>query len=386
MRARILLPLLFVATPFGVACGDDTAPFDGGVSMDGAVFDGGVDAPMDGGPDSNVPTEGAEAHLYIDQDTDDRTRRFDGWEDGDMAVAGAEVRLLGSDMVATTDMDGFARFPEASGTFLVDTGSENATTHNAAPHLMAAAAEGAVKVTIFGDSLPVWGPEPRFGEVFASHLREVTDVTLANVAVSGSTSDGWEEEGGGLWHRVEAEIEGTDLFVVSLGGNDFVAYINNLFTTGGMNAVFDALGGGARMEAQRILERVLGIVASIRMRNPDADFAYILFPDYPTSANWRSLLASVLDAGVVPVAVDTIRTEFAAIIREVLDRLQDESIIVTDLYRLTKEESVDPLLLDEVHFTQYGHQRVGEELFLSVGGVVVGDPTLHQRVVVGRAP
>lgn len=381
MRAFYLLSVLGL-----VACTESMEPPD---SMDAGVMDSATDAalidvgPRDVGPDP----EGLFVRVYTDEGADDRTRRRNGFDVDDTPRAGANVRAIGATTTeATTDESGVARFDElASGTYLFDAFSESgetlATTHNVAPHTVAAVDRGALRMVTFGDSLPVFGGVPRFDAVLASHLNMITDVESTNIAVSGSTTREWGV-GDAFYGTLEGEIEGTDLFVVSLGGNDFLAYVQNLFATGGMQALIDALSGEAQAEALAILERVLVIVESVRAVNADADFVFLLYPNYPDSDNWQRLIRNAAGT-LADAAITLIQNEFATIMRVLGDRLANEEMIVVDLYRQTLAEDINPFLVDELHFTTFGHQRVAEEIFLSLGGVVVGSPELEQPYEVG---
>ena len=353
--------------------------------MDGGTLDAVADSASDAGPfDVGPNPEGMFVRVYTDEGADDRTRRRDGFDPDDTPRAGHSVRAIGASgtVEAVTGDDGIARFDDlATGTYLFDVGEPSATTHNVSPQLVAAVDGGSLRMVTFGDSLPVFGGRPRFDAVLASRLDMITDVESVNIAVSGSTTRDWGV--GDIYHdELQSEVEGTDLFVVSLGGNDFLYYVQDLFENGGMQALIDALGGEAREEALAILERVLAIVESIRAVNADADFVFLLYPDYPASNNWQSLIRA--NAGsLADAAISLIQNEFATIMRVLSDRLADEELVAVDLYRQTMTEDINPFLVDELHFTEYGHQRVADEIFLSLGGVAVGRVELEQSYEVG---
>lgn len=370
-----------------LGCGDDAAfiPFDGGptdAGMDAAPFDASADAQVD----STVASDEVAARLYQDEGGDDRTRRLNGFDPEDSPVVGANVRLHGNGAPqdALTDADGFVRFSGlAPGSYYLDVGQDEATSHNVAPQVASAVDAGAIKITTFGDSLPVFGGVPRFDAVLSSHFDALAAVDGVNLAVAGSTSLQWGA-GTRFFDALEPEIAGTDLFVVSLGGNDFVAYIQGLFAMGGMDAVLGALDGAARDEALNILERVIAIIDSIRAQNAEADFVFLLYPDYPSSTFWQNLIISAVGPSLADGARLLIMNEYASIQRALLERLRDEDIVLVDLYRQTIAEPIDPFVIDEVHFTAFGHQRVGEEIFLSLGGTIVGaEPSLQAVYEVG---
>lgn len=356
-------------------------------SLDAGALDGAVDAmPVDASETDVGPApEGLFVRVYTDEGQNNRTRRRFGFNASeDTPLAGQSVRAISmdGDTEAVTGPDGIARFDDlATGTYLFDSGETSATTHNVAPHLVEAVDGGSLRMVTFGDSLPVFGGRPRFDAVLASRLNMITDVESTNIAVSGSTSLEWGV-GARYYERLQDEIAGTDLFVVSLGGNDFLAYVQNLFVTGGMQALLDALGGEAEEEALAIMERVLAIVESVRAVNADADFVFLLYPDYPASNNWQSLIRA--NAGsLADAAIALIQNEFASIMRALAERLVGEELVAVDLYSQTMAEDIDPFLVDELHFTEFGHRRVAEEIFLSLGGVTVGNPELEQPYEVG---
>ncbi|MFK7998318.1 MAG: SGNH/GDSL hydrolase family protein [Polyangiales bacterium] len=380
MRASILSIVLCLSA----ACSESGPPLE---PMDASLMDAGLaDASVDAsGLDAGPAPQGLFVRVYTDEGEDNRTRRRFGFDpSNDTPLAGQSVRAISmnGDTEAVTGPDGIARFDDlATGTYLFDSGETSATTHNVAPHLVEAVDGGSLRMVTFGDSLPVFGGRPRFDAVLASRLNMITDVESTNIAVSGSTSLEWGV-GARYYERLQDEIAGTDLFVVSLGGNDFLNYVRNLFNAGGMQALLDALGGEAEEEALAILERVLAIVESVRAVNPDADFVFLLYPDYPASNNWQSLIRA--NAGsLADAAITLIQNEFASIMRALADRLVGEELVAVDLYRQTMAEDIDPFLVDELHFTEFGHRRVAEEIFLSLGGVTVGDAELEQPYEVG---
>lgn len=336
-----------------------------------------VDAPTaDAGGDASTPPplEGVAARLYDDVGEDDRTRRVNGIGAEDVPRSGVVVRLLGNgtSAMATTGADGVARFEGvAPGRYLfapaVD--GSTATTHNVASAVAAAIDRGTLNVTTLGDSLPVDGGTPTFDEVLTELLEGIVPVNAVDVADPGSTTRDWTA-GSANDRALQPHVEGTDLFVISLGGNDLLSYLSGLSFSGP-----DDIGPAlemARTEARAITERVIELITRLRAVNPDADFAYLVYPAYADSTAWQSLIGAFVDAGLVDTAINVIRNTLRDTIRDITTRFSEEDVILADIYQLSRAEPIDPLLFDELHFTTYGHQRVGEEFFLSLGGIEVG--------------
>lgn len=371
-----------------VACGGDDGPLadDGGMleTRDGGLALDGAQGASDGGLDGGLEVDGPYALLYDDGAPMGRTRRRDGLGDGDSPRPGSTVRLLGSERVVMTDARGVAAFPGvADGTYLFALDdADRATTHNVSDAVVAGVERGSFKMTTFGDSLPVLGGRPTFPTELAELFAPLAEVESVNLASPGTVTDDWAV--GTLRRmRLESEAPDTDLFVVSLGGNDFLAYVQALFSAGGMDAILEALDGGAETEALRILERVIELVDSLRVLAPEADFVYLVFPAYPTSTIWRDLITSSVDPSLQSVAPRLVEGVFVEIVDAMLDRLADEDLVIADLDRMSRAEPIDPLLFDELHFTTLGHRRVAEEIFGSLGGLVVGAPALELPYLVG---
>lgn len=345
-----------------VGCASTTTPLDAPLATDAA---------SDASPPPAL--EGVAARVYTDIRAEDRTRRVDGIGAEDVPRSGVTVRLLGSDRTAVTDANGVASFEGvASGRYLFDTGLTNGvvpTTHDAAEHVVAAIDRGGIRITTLGDSLPVYGGSPRFDAVLEELLTPLARVTRNNLAIAGTTTRDWAV-GGENFATLAPYMGETDLFIVSLGGNDILQYLSTAMLSSAAD-IGPALEG-ARAEARAVTERMLAIVAALRADNPDADFAYLVYPAYAESTAWQSFIERFVDPSLAPAALSVVRNTLRDAIREMLTRLAEEDLVLVDLYQLSRSEPIDPLLFDELHFTTFGHRRVAEELFLSLGGIEVG--------------
>ncbi len=94
---------------------------------------------------------------------------------------------------------------------------------------------------MFGARPPAMYPKGRFsnGTNFIDTMGELLDVPIANFAVGGAVTAGFDTQyraflaGGGpaAFPRVEGRLRPTDLVVISIGGNDARAYAKSLGTS-----------------------------------------------------------------------------------------------------------------------------------------------------------
>ncbi|MEM9188459.1 MAG: GDSL-type esterase/lipase family protein [Myxococcota bacterium] len=370
MSLRFLVLVVFL----GVGCASSTE-VDPRSLMDLPPDVPPPDMPPRDVPPNMPPVFDVSGRVVQDVDGSDRTRRRLNFNDEvDIPQSMIPVTLLGqgTSRTAMTDAQGFFGWGDvAPGEYVIDvTSVDFAATHNAPNRVPVAIAEGSLRITTFGDSLPVvGGGGDLFPAIVRSFFERVAPTENVNLAIEGTTVSDWRVGGSLFEDRLGPEIEATDLFIVSLGGNDFLNYIQELFFAGGMDAVLEALNGGAVEEAERIARAMLEVVGEVRRRNSQADIAYLIYPNYALSEQWRAFITSALPPDFRDIAVSLVESTLAEVIGRILFILDDEDLLLVDLYGLTSTEPIDPLLIDELHFTDRGHERVAEELFLTCGGV-----------------
>lgn len=391
MTSRLLLVALLA---LGVAaCGDDGGTFlpDGGFGTDAgtgggdAGGGGGSDAGGGGGTDAGGGTDtggggGGETpaacttfagagttvsgDMYVDDDQSERSL----WDlpnvgAGGEAVVGVSMRLIGADGVTQgiTCDDGTWGFSDLSGdTWIVDVEWPEGTicrTRNCTRRFGDAAAEGSVKILTIGDSVPVVGDAPFFPERLGGMVSAVAEVEIVNNAVGGTTSEDWVP-GSQLYNeRLAPHIADTDVFIVSIGGNDFLQYVNE-------GAASDPIGAlnGIPDFVREVMGRVIDIKDEVRSQNPDADLVYLLYPNYATSDMWASqfgFAASFIEDAVTD-ALEQILNELAV----------SEDIILVDFYGYFRETGLDldDYLYDQLHFNDAGQEVYARQIFEALGG------------------
>jgi lysophospholipase L1-like esterase len=294
-----------------------------------------------------------------------------GFEGGrDAPIGGLEVSLFGPGLEETvsTCMDGRAAFgPLEDGAYLLvpDFPEGDCMTKNCVRRLPEAIRAGGVKIVTFGDSVPVIGDAPMFPSRLATLLGDITDVNNTNIAIGGTTSHNWLPGTPNFENTLIPQISDADVIMVSLGGNDLLAFIQaNAANLGNIAALVEDV----KAEVNAILSRLITIVDAIREQNNTADIVYLLYPDY-SRADMDMMWALVNQF----VGAETVR-EVLETARDSLDASED--VILVDVFGSTQGTDVNTILADSLHFNDIGQTLYAEEIFKTLGGVLVGPSPL----------
>lgn len=256
----------------------------------------------------------------------------------------------------TTCADGTFRVRAGVSPFFVDIQpTRRVNTVNDSEFLGAAMAAGNVNVVVFGDSVPHYGPVPWFPNVLRDKFKPYGDVTLTNVAVPGSRSVDWVPGTRYFDNDLRPELDGADLVVFSLGGNDLQEFANGLDASNISTKIGELTPLIEGIEANLSL-----IIAEVRAEAPQADIVWILYPNYAKSSYWADYLGSYQSAGVT-----LLNNQLGGVRRY----MADEPIVLADMLAATADEDLDVLLSDPLHLSVEGHAFWAAEIFKTLGGV-----------------
>lgn len=357
---------------------------DEGVEPDpdeGVEADMGPVDPLEAVGECGAQIEGTAVNgwLYHDDDASDRSRYAFEVSDADRVFEGDPLRLVGPDgeTAATVCADGSYAFDGlGEGVYLVvaePPAGDLCSQRNCPGRFARALAAGNARMVTFGDSIAVVGTQgttlfpDRVVELFAPLGR----IESRNVAVGGSTSDDWLPGERNFENNLRPQLADADLIVVTLGGNDVMAYISSF---GGIPADIPAAIEGARDVVRQVIANVEVILAEIRTVNPDADILYILYADYTQAtgnAIWGlvgGLLGRETLQGVLELARDSMPEE--------------PHLVLADMFGAAQGLPLHDYLEDPLHFNNRGHTLYAEEVFVALGGVLVGPSPLFE----GKTP
>jgi lysophospholipase L1-like esterase len=314
--------------------------------------------------------------FYTDSNANDVSTYAGGFEPGsDDPTEGVTAELLGLDAgsgTATSCSDGQLGFADLEdGVYLVVPSFPEGvcSQKNCPARLPIAIREGEVKIVTFGDSVPVVGDAPFFPERLADLMAPLATIDNQNVAVGGTVSDNWLPGTPHFENRLAPHIDDADVILISLGGNDLLAFlqtkVNNIQEIlNNLEAVLEEV----RQEIERVVENIFTTVAAIRERNPNVDIVYLLYADYSlaTSNQLWSAVNGFVGAEVVHDVLETARDGIPP----------DENVVLVDVFGATEGLPLDDYLFDALHFNDRGQTLYAEEIFQTLGGVLVGPSPL----------
>lgn len=317
------------------------------------------------------------ALVYSDDDATDQSTYASGYEGGrDTLLSGVEVRLIGEGGVvleeAATCDDGRTGFGGlAEGTYLIDAKLPDGLCgqRNCMRRLPEAVLEGEVKIVTFGDSVPVQGEAPFFPSRLADLMAPLATIDNTNIAIGGTTSQSWLPNTSNFTNRLTPEAADADVIMISLGGNDVLAFVQSQINNPAILSDIDALVEAVEGAIIQIVENLLVIVEAIREVNDTADIVYLLYPDYSLATS--NQLWSLVNSFVGSQAV----SDVLAIARESVPA--DAGIILIDLFSASEGLPLDDYLADPLHFNTFGQTLYAEEIFKAFGGVLIGPSPLN---------
>ncbi|QED26898.1 SGNH/GDSL hydrolase family protein [Microvenator marinus] len=279
------------------------------------------------------------------------------------------VRIMTQDQVFVEDSceDGSFRVSEElQHPYMVWIETENEiTSRNLARFTPEALEDGTFDILVFGDSIPVFGPTPYFPNILRDKFQRFGEVTLENVAVSGSTSVEWIPGAVHFENRLSPNLGEADLIVFSLGGNDLQDFAfeidpNNVAAKiGELPALIDEIEANLKLT-----------IAEVRAQNPDADIVWLVYPNYARSTEWEAF---------IPPQNKELAVRFLdSTLSDVRKRMANEDILLLDMLGATAEENLDTFLVDPLHLNVEGHQFWADELFRLLGGVEGPEPLERQ--------
>lgn len=306
--------------------------------------------------------------LYVDQDVSSTTTYSQSIDEGDSPLEGAIVRLIRREEVQAvlSCEDGTFRFPEARAGWhmleLAEPVPQLVTSSNQARRLPAAVREGSVKVVTFGDSIPAYGPQPWFPERLRVKLTEVVaEVNVENVAVPGTTTLDWLPSSTSFSNDLSPKLEGADVIVFSLGGNDLYAFAETDLASTPVDQLIADFEGAV----EDIKSNLKTIITELRRRNPDADIVWLLYPNYARSTEWQNI------AGNSVGLLERVLKRTLGEIRE--DMAHHEGLIVWDMFGGTQDVDLNTILIDPLHLNSVGHELYANALFETLGGVLIAE-------------
>ncbi len=339
--------------------------------MGGAGAAGGAGG-AGGAADDCAPADGAlSGTRYVDADGSDASYYLSGQGPEDPA-ADLAVRVIGADgdVAVRTCADGrYTTDPLAEGVYLswaeVADG-DRCASRNCPGRFARAVAGGQVKILTVGDSIPVIGDPVMFPERLATLLGGLAEVDNVNRAVAGSTSDQWVPGARNYERNLAPEMADADLILISIGGNDIVAYVNNPALLSDIPAAVE----GARDAVREVVENLRLTIAGIRAVNPDADIAYLLYADYSQAEDDRvwGLVGRFLGRETVQ--------EVLGLARDSFPDEDDDHLLLVDMFSAADGLPLGDYLYDTLHFNGAGQQLYAESIFESLGGIVVGESPL----------
>ncbi len=311
--------------------------------------------------------------LYSDLDASDLSVYAAAFGMADAIYEGDPVRLLGADGELAPERcdDGsylFANLDEGTYfSYAEPADGEVCSRRNCPGRFARAVVAGQAKMVTFGDSIAVVGSDDPFPGRLAALFEPIADVENVNVAIPGSTSETWLPDRAAFGRDLAPHLADADLIVVTLGGNDVLGYIGSF---GGIPADIPAAIEGARDVVRQVVANFEVILAEIRAINPDADVAYILYADYTQATGdpiW-GLVGAFLGR-------ETLQ-DILALARDSLP--PDPHLVLVDMFGAAEGLPLHELLADQVHFNEEGHTFYAEEVFTTLGGVLVGPNPLFE--------
>lgn len=212
------------------------------------------------------------------------------------------------------------------------------------------------RIVVAGDSLPSAGSELPFPELLAGELGGELEVT--NLAEPGTTTRDWLPGKPLFKQQLEPALEGADLLLLTLGGNDLEQALDADSGPAGLEQALSAEGGERVLEEfEAISRRLRRIITAARRGHPELEVAFVSYPDYSRATAYRERLGRL---GVLAFRASLARLNRAA--------TRADPDVLVDLLTVTSERDVDRLLADDEHLSDAGHQLYAKTIVEVLGG------------------
>ncbi|MEM9067331.1 MAG: SGNH/GDSL hydrolase family protein [Myxococcota bacterium] len=257
-----------------------------------------------------------------------------------------------------------------------------AASKNYAPSVGRALLNGTLRLTTIGDSFPRESASRLFPAVAAELFeRAGAEVTNRNIARSGSLAEEWLP-GTNAFASLEGVLDETDVLVISLGGNDVLGGLFRPFRDlddDNSYREYAYTGTEALSDATLLIERALSnvrtIVRAVRERRPGLSIVWVLYPNLLRGKPWRD---------AVSVGANLLIERLDEVLKDARRSAARDDLLLLDVYELLNaQDDVDALYYDTLHLNDEGHRLAGEELFRTLGGVVVSAEDSRPEYSVG---
>lgn len=205
------------------------------------------------------------------------------------------------------------------------------------------------KVIVFGDSLSVAGGDRPYPE----RLSEATglDLEVVNLGEPGTTTADWLPGGQLFDGRLAPALDGAEVVLFTLGGNDIEKALGAASGPDGIDAARRVDPGRLIEEAQVISERMREVVSAVRERAGGARVVYVSYPNYAQAPSFRERL-SPPEAFGFRIALQRLN----ALAR------QSGADLVVDMLAVTSSRNVEALLADAEHLNDQGHELYAQRV------------------------
>ena len=320
-------------------------------------------------PDDGYAEPAVTGTIYHDADKTSNSYHSQGFYMlFDAAIPDVEVALTGAskDMSTTTCPDGSFGFGGlADGAYLIDVKlppDTLCTSTNRSVRLPQAIDEGKVVLVTIGDSIGVVGSNELFPARLANLLSSLATVDNRNLAVGGSKAKDWLPGSNHFENKLKPNLPDADVVVITVGGNDLQGYMPP-------KADYDFASVMAKLAGMPDFMAGLNndihtIITETQALAPHADVVYIVYMNYANSQPWKDQYgqyAGLVIAGLYNTFDD---------MRELASAIP--GVILADMFGALGDEPVGGYMSDFVHLNDAGHQLYAEQIFLSLGGALVG--------------
>jgi lysophospholipase L1-like esterase len=208
----------------------------------------------------------------------------------------------------------------------------------------------------------------------------LAEIDNRNVAVGGTTSRNWLPGSSLFENTLAPELPDADLIVITLGGNDIMEFISTRANDiGALLADIPGAIESAKEVVRQVIENLRETVDAIRMVNPNVDIAYCLYPNYTQAEqSFWGTVSSFLGPEAVASVLEEARLNFPG---------DDPRMLLVDMFGSAEGLPLSDYLferngqLDPLHFNGRGQIIYAEQVFKTLGGVLIGPNPLGENGV-----